>query len=209
MLMNTPLLSTTSLSFAYERRRIVDLWSQDFGPGLCWLRGPNGTGKSTRLKLLAGALQPQWGTACIAGIDLVKQPQDYRRQVFFVAAEPPPFEHLSPAERFGFLARLYPHADASAWQRHVEGFSLQPFLNQPLRNLSTGTQHKAALAAALALGTRVLLLDEPLIALDAASHAHLREALAEAARWSERLCLVVSHEALGVEPSAVIEIAAS
>lgn len=206
--MNTqvPLLATTSLSFAYERRRVVDLWSQDFGPGLCWLRGPNGTGKSTRLKLLAGALQPQWGTARIGDIDLVQQPLQYRREVFFVAAEPPPFEHLSPSERFGFLARLYPNSDAAAWQRHVDGFGLQPFLNQPLRALSTGTQHKAALAAALALGTRVLLLDEPLIALDAASHEHLRTALAEAANWRERLCLVVSHEALGVEPSAVIEL---
>lgn len=204
-----PLLSTTSLSFAYERRRVVDLWSQDFGPGLCWMRGPNGTGKSTRLKLLAGALQPQWGTARIAGIDLIKQPLDYRREVFFVAAEPPPFEHLSPAERFGFLARLYPHADAAVWERHVEGFGLRAFLNQPLRALSTGTQHKAALAAALALGTRLLLLDEPLIALDAASHAHLQEALAEATAWRERLCLVVSHEALGVEPSTVIELEAA
>lgn len=203
-----PLLSTTSLSFAYERRRVVDLWSQDFGPGLCWLRGPNGTGKSTRLKLLAGALQPQWGTAAIGGIDLLSEPLAYRREVFFVAAEPPPFEHLSPVERFGFLARLYPHADAAAWQRHAEGFGLQPFLNQPLRALSTGTQHKAALAAALALGTRVLLLDEPLIALDAAAHGHLRAVLAEAAAWRERLCVVVSHEALGVEPSAVIELAA-
>lgn len=205
--MNPPLLTTTSLSFAYERRRVVDLWSQAFDPGLCWLRGPNGTGKSTRLKLLAGALQPQWGTACIAGVDLMKQPLDYRRAVFFVGAEPPPFEHLSPAERFGFLSRLYPHADASAWDRHVDGFGLRPFLNQPLRALSTGTQHKAALAAALALGTRVLLLDEPLIALDAAAHGHLGEVLAEAAAWRDRLCLVVSHEPLGVEPSAVIALA--
>lgn len=204
--MSTTLLSTTSLSFAYETRRVVDLWSHDFGPGLCWLRGPNGTGKSTRLKLLAGALKPQWGTASIAGIDLNKQPLDYRREVFFVAAEPPPFEHLSPNERFGFLSRLYPHADAAVWRRHVDGFCLQAFLDQPLRTLSTGTQHKAALAAALALGTKLLLLDEPLIALDAASHDHLRTALAEAAGWRERLCLVVSHEALGVQPSAVIEL---
>jgi len=204
-----PLLSTTSLSFAYEQRRVVDLWSQDFGPGLCWLRGPNGTGKSTRLKLLAGALQPQWGTARIAGVDLVQQPLAYRREICFVAAEPPPFEHLSPGERFGFLARLYPNADASAWQRHVQGFGLQPFLDQPLRALSTGTQHKAALAAALALGTRVVLLDEPLIALDAAAHEHLQAVLAEAAAWRDRLCLVVSHEALGVVPSAVLELAAA
>ncbi|MDM4768400.1 ATP-binding cassette domain-containing protein [Pelomonas sp. SE-A7] len=203
----TPVLTAHSLSFAYERRRIVDLWSHEFGPGLCWLRGPNGSGKSTRLKLLAGALQPQWGSARVAGMDLKTQGLDYRREVAFVGAEPPPFEHLSPVERFGFLGRLYPRSDASLFERHVDGFGLRPFLNQPLRALSTGTQHKAALAAALALGTRVLLLDEPLIALDAAAQAHLQSVLAQAAAETGRLTLVVSHEALGVEPSAVVELA--
>ena len=203
----TALLSASELSFAYTRRRVVDLWSQDFSGGLCWLRGPNGTGKSTRLKLLGGALDPQWGTARIAGLDLRAQPLEYRREVALVSADPPPFEHLNPAERFGFLARLYPRSDASQWQRHVEGFGLTPFLKQPLRQLSTGTQHKAALAAALALGTRVLLLDEPLNALDASSHAHLQGCLREAAASSERLTLVVSHEPLGIEPGAELWLA--
>ena len=201
-------LHTEALSYAYgnSSRRVVDLWSQDFAPGLVWLRGPNGSGKSTRLKLLAGMLMPQYGSARLAGVDLMRQPLEYRRLVAFVGAEPPPFEHLSPAERFGFLSRLYPHADAASWRAHVEGFGLQPFLNQPLRTLSTGTQHKAALAAALALHTPLLLLDEPLNALDAASLAHLRGVLGEAALRRNRLALVVSHEELGVAPSACLEL---
>ncbi len=199
-------LHAEALSYAYANssRRVVDLWSQGFEPGLIWLRGPNGSGKSTRLKLLAGMLQPQYGSARLAGIDLMRQPLDYRRLVSFVGAEPPPFEHLSPAERFGFLSGLYPQADLASWRAHVEGFGLQPFLNQPLRTLSTGTQHKAALAAALALQTPLLLLDEPLNALDAASLAHLRGVLGDAALRRDRLALVVSHEDLGVEPTACL-----
>ncbi|MCV2358424.1 ATP-binding cassette domain-containing protein [Paucibacter sp. TC2R-5] len=202
-------LHTEALSYAYSNsaRRVVDLWSQTFEPGLVWLRGPNGSGKSTRLKLLAGMLQPQYGSVCLAGVDLLRQPLQYRRMVSFVGAEPPPFEHLSPAERFGFLSRLYPDADRASWQAHIEGFGLQPFLNQPLRTLSTGTQHKAALAAALALQTPLLLLDEPLNALDAVSLAHLRGVLGEAANSGEkRLLLVVSHEDLGLAPNACIEL---
>ncbi|MCV2371096.1 ABC transporter ATP-binding protein [Roseateles oligotrophus] len=201
-------LHTESLSYAYSgsSRRVVDLWSQSFEPGLVWLRGPNGSGKSTRLKLLAGMLQPQYGSARLGGIDLMRQPLEYRRLVGFVGAEPPPFEHLSPAERFGFLSGLYPHADVDRWREHVDGFGLRPFLNQPLRELSTGTQHKAALAAALALNTPLLLLDEPLNALDAVSLAHLRGVLGEAALRRDRLALVVSHEALGLEPSACLEL---
>lgn len=203
-------LQVRALSFAYpgQTRRVVDLWSQDFGPGLVWLRGANGTGKSTRLKLLAGALAPQYGSAELQGCDLLRQPLEYRRQVAFVGAEPPPFEHLSPSEYFGFLSGLYPRADVADWQQHIEGFGLQPFLGQPLRSLSTGTQHKAALAAALALNTPLLLLDEPLNALDAASLAHLRQVLARAAEARDRLLLLVSHEELGVAPSACVELSA-
>ena len=193
-----------ALSFAYQTRRIVDLWNHDFAPGLGWLRGPNGVGKSTRLKLLAGALAPQYGTAVVNGIDLLKQPLAYRREVAWVSAEPPPFEHLSPAELFGFLSGLYPRADAQVWGRHIEGFGLGAFVNQPLRQLSTGTQHKAALAAALALQTTVLLLDEPLNALDEKSLGYWRDCMAAAAQSAERLMLIVSHEALGVEPTATV-----
>jgi len=203
-------LHVRALSFAYagQTRRVVDLWSQDFGPGLVWLRGANGTGKSTRLKLLAGALAPQYGSAELQGYDLLRQPLAYRRQVAFVGAEPPPFEHLSPAEYFAFLSGLYPRADAAAWRGHVEGFGLQPFLHQPLRSLSTGTQHKAALAAALALNTALLLLDEPLNALDAASLTHLRAQLQRAAEARDRLLLLVSHEEPGVAASACVELSA-
>lgn len=205
--MSKPFLSTELLSYAYSHgRRVVDLWSQAFEPGLVWLRGPNGSGKSTRLKLLAGMLQPQYGSASLAGVDLLQQPLAYRRSVCFVGAEPPPFEHLSPAERFAFMSGLYPGADLGSWQAHIEGFGLQSFVHQPLRTLSTGTQHKAALAAALALRTPLLLLDEPLNALDAASLAHLRGVLGEAAQWRGRLALVVSHEELGLEPSACLQL---
>jgi ABC-2 type transport system ATP-binding protein len=201
-------LYTEALSYAYSesKRRVVDLWSQAFEPGLVWLRGPNGSGKSTRLKLLAGMLAPQYGKVGLVGVDLLREPLAYRRLVSYVGAEPPPFEHLSPAERFAFLSGLYPQADAASWHAHVEGFGLQPFLNQPLRTLSTGTQHKAALAAALALQTPLLLLDEPLNALDASSLAHLRGALGEAAQRRDRLALVVSHEELGVEPTASLHL---
>lgn len=200
----TVVLRVQALSFAYQTQRIVDLWHHDFAPGLCWLRGPNGVGKSTRLKLLAGALAPQYGTAAVNGIDLLRQPLAYRREVAWVSAEPPPFEHLSPAELFGFLSGLYPRADARAWSQHIEGFGLAAFVHQPLRRLSTGTQHKAALAAALALQTMVLLLDEPLSALDEKSLGYWRGCMALAAQSTERLMLIVSHEALGLDATATV-----
>ncbi|MDE2161425.1 MAG: hypothetical protein KGJ30_21170, partial [Burkholderiales bacterium] len=88
--------------------------------------------------------------------------------------------------------------DAAAAARHVEGFGLAPFLGRRLRELSTGTQRKVWLTAALAAGTRVTLLDEPLNALDRASLAYLRaEFAAAAAAAGPRAWIVASHEDLG------------
>lgn len=196
------MLEIRSLSFAYGTHRVVDLWSHSLGAGLTWLRGANGTGKSTRLKLLAGGLPPLYGSASLQGVDLLTSPLEYRRRVSWVGAEPPPFEHLSPQERFEFLSGLYPNADVQTWQAQVQGFGLQNFVHQPLRELSSGTQHKAALASALALRTPLLLLDEPFNALDQPSQGWLREQLIEAAAAPDRCVLIVSHEALGFAPSA-------
>ena len=72
-------------------------------------------------------------------------------------------------------------------------FGLGPHLGQRLSALSTGTQRKVALATALAVGTAVMLLDEPLNALDAASLAHLQGSLQAAAACTQQAWLVASH----------------
>ena len=72
-------------------------------------------------------------------------------------------------------------------------FGLAPHLGQRLSALSTGTQRKVALATALAVGTAVMLLDEPLNALDAASLAHLQGSLQAAAACTQQAWLVASH----------------
>ena len=193
-----PLMRVRDLTFSYPRRRVFTLWSHDFNGGLTWLRGSNGCGKSTLLKLLAGSLQAFAGQVEVQGLDVKGQPLHYRRSVFFCGPGPIVFDHLSPAEFFGFMRTLYPGVDRQALARHVDGFELNPFLNLPLSTLSTGTQRKVWLAIALCAGTRVTLLDEPLNALDAKSAAHLRAALLECAQDRSRAWIVASHEELGV-----------
>ena len=192
-----PLLHVAGLSFSYPQRHVFTHWSHDFSGGLTWIRGSNGSGKSTLLKLLAGALAPLTGSIAALGIDIQSQPLAYRRQVFWCGPGPVVFDHLTPTEYFGFMASLYPQHDAQALAQHVEGFALAPFVHSPLATLSTGTQRKVWIAMALSAGTSVTLLDEPLNALDAASAAHLRSCLAQAAQNPDRACLVASHEDLG------------
>jgi ABC-type multidrug transport system ATPase subunit len=191
-----PRLLVSELSFSYPQRHVFNGWTAEFDPGLTWLRGSNGSGKSTLLKLLAGALPPLAGRCAAQGIDLHQQPLAYRRAVYWCGPGAIAFDHLRVREFFGFVRSLYPGLDLAALPRHLEGFGLAPFVSVRLSELSTGTQRKVALAAALSVGTPVVLLDEPLNALDAASLRYLRAQLATAAAACRQVWVVVSHEPL-------------
>jgi ABC-2 type transport system ATP-binding protein len=136
----------------------------------------------------------------MAGIDATERPLDYRREVFWCGPGAIAFDHLRPPEYFAFLRGLYPRLDSAALESHLQGFGLAPFLHNRLSELSTGTQRKVWLSAALSAGTAVVLLDEPLNALDAASLAHLRTQLARCAADTERAWLLASHEAALAAP---------
>jgi ABC-type multidrug transport system ATPase subunit len=188
-------LQVTGLQFAYPERELFLGWSHHFGTGLHWVSGSNGCGKTTLLKLLAGALPLGQGELLAAGISERADPLAYRRQVFWCGPGAMAFDHLNPLEYAGFMRGLYPRFDVAAWQHHVEGFGLAPFLQQCLRELSTGTQRKAWLACGLSAGTPVLLFDEPGNALDEHSFAHLRSALV----LQPGCCIVASHGDLGLQ----------
>jgi len=199
-------LVVTDLSFAYPGRPVFDGWSAQFEPGLTWLRGRNGSGKSTLLKLLAGALPPLLGTLAVNGIDAAARPLDYRREVFWCGPGAIAFDHLRAPEYFAFLGSLYPRFDPLAAATYGDIFGLRPFVGARLSELSTGTQRKVWLAAALAAGTAVVLLDEPLNALDAASLAHLHQALARAAGAGRQAWVIASHDAPLPAPATPLEL---
>lgn len=201
-------LCIEGLSFSYPARHVFTAWSADLRPGITWLRGPNGSGKSTLLQLLAGALPPLAGRLVVRGIDQQLEPLAYRRAVFWCGPAGIAFDHLQHDEYFGFIAGLYPRLDAAALAAHVHGLGLGPFRRQRLSALSTGTQRKVALAAALAVGTAVVLMDEPLNALDAASAAYFRQALARLAAGPQAW-LIASHEALPGVQARVLDLAAT
>ena len=201
-------LRVQALSFSYPARHVFTAWSADFAAGLTWVRGSNGSGKSTLLKLLAGALPPLAGHLQVQGIAAAAQPLDYRREVFWCGPGAIAFDHLQPPEYFAFLRSLYPRLDSAALQGHVEGLGLPRFMGTRLAELSTGTQRKVWLAAALAAGTAAVLLDEPLNALDQASLAYLLAQLQHCAASSTQSWVVASHEALGAagESATLLEL---
>lgn len=204
------ILTATALDFWFPDRPVFSAWSHTFRAGLTWVRGDNGCGKSTLLRLLGGALSPQGGQLVLNGpsgrVDIAMQPLNYRRHVFWCGPDTLAFEHLTPPEYFGFIAGLYPTLDEAELAEHVAALGLLPHLEKRLDQLSTGTQRKVALAAALAANTRVVLLDEPLAALDRASVRHVCEVLADAAEGAQQAWVVTSHEDLGEAAEAAVAV---
>jgi ABC-type nitrate/sulfonate/bicarbonate transport system ATPase subunit len=169
------------------------------GHGLCLVRGGEGRGKTTLLRLLAGLQPPatghvraQAGTAWLA--DATDPGDDERRARDWLTVR---------------RAMLAPW-DARRERRLVEAFALGEHLDKELFRLSTGTRRKLALVAAFAGGAPVTLLDMPFAALDAPSREALGALLAEAAAHPSRAWVVADFERpeamAGLQLSAEIDL---
>jgi ABC-type multidrug transport system ATPase subunit len=188
-----PVLTMDQLWFSYASRPVIRGLTGEFSPGVTWVRGANGCGKSTLLKLLAGVLEPAYGRRSINGTDAARNPLEYRRQMFWCGPGHLPMGHLKATEYFGFLRGLYPGFDTGMLAVHCRGFGLEDVLSQPIATLSTGTQRKLWLTAALVVGTSAVLLDEPLNALDERSLAYAQATLTACSLGTQQACIIASH----------------
>jgi ABC-type multidrug transport system ATPase subunit len=193
------MLNVKNLFFNYPERSIFSGWKHSFLSGVTWVKGSNGCGKTTLLKLLAGALKPSMGEIELSGINQSAESLQYRQQIYYCGPGPIVFDHLTPSEFFGFMRNLYPNCQEESLKQHIEGLNLMPFQDVQLKHLSTGTQRKVWLAFALAAETKATLLDEPFNAIDANSLEYLRAALGRCSKDLSKIWIVASHQDLGDE----------
>jgi sulfate transport system ATP-binding protein len=140
------------------------------------LLGPSGGGKSTLLRVIAGLEAPDSGTVEIAGRDATREPPQ-RRNVGFVFQHYAAFKHMTVAKNvaFGLTIRKRPSEEIDARVGELlELVHLGGFAHRYPAQLSGGQRQRMALARALAVQPRVLLLDEPFGALDATVRKELR-----------------------------------
>jgi putative spermidine/putrescine transport system ATP-binding protein len=151
----------------------VDLTVPD-GKLVCFL-GPSGCGKTTLLRIIAGLETPSSGTVAFAGRDLTHVPAN-RRDFGMVFQSLALFPHMTVAENIAYPLRLR-RIEKSAQEKRVaellELIQLPHMANRPVTQLSGGQRQRVAIARAIASSPKLLLLDEPLSALD----AKLREAM--------------------------------
>jgi sulfate transport system ATP-binding protein len=173
------------------------------------LLGPSGGGKSTLLRIIAGLESADAGTIEIAGDEATHLPPQ-KRNVGFVFQHYAAFKHMSVAKNvaFGLEIRKRPKAEV---ERRVDELlklvHLQQFAHRRPSQLSGGQRQRMALARALAVEPRVLLLDEPFGALDAKVRKELREWLRRLHDEVQVTTVFVTHdqeEALEVADSLVV-----
>jgi ABC-2 type transport system ATP-binding protein len=149
---------------------------------VCALVGPNGAGKTTLLRILAGLAHPTGGTACILG-GAPRQDPGFLAEIGFLAQEIPLYRRLSAEDHIQIGARMNPRWDASLVRTRLAELRIP--LDQRVGTLSGGQRAQVALALTLAKRPRLLLLDEPVAALDPLARRHflatLTAAVADAA----------------------------
>ncbi len=197
-MMQTQKLSTfkaTALHFSYPNQELFHNFSASFTPGITLVRGGDGRGKTTLLRLLAGALAVQSGQLHINGAGLQEQPAHYKTQVFLTAPRSDAFDPLSVPDYFDTQRTKYAGFDDDVLADMTGGLGLQEHLHKQLFMLSTGTKRKVFLAAAFASHAPVTLLDEPFAALDAASIEFILRWLKTAANVHTRVFIVADFAA--------------
>lgn len=194
----TPVFHASALEGrAPDGRRLFVLDTLALHPGLALVLGDEGAGKTTLLRLLAGELPKQVGQAALAGHDLHAAPEAYRREVAWLDPANPTWEQVVVNDLWTQQSHLFARWNPDTLEDLVEALDLQAHRHKPLYMLSTGSRRKALMAAALASGAALTLLDMPFAALDGATSRTLRDVLADCADHPQRAFVVADYSAPG------------
>lgn len=206
--MNTrPLLQIENLQFAYPGEPpLLRDWSARIGPGVTQLFGDTGSGKSTLVRVIAGVLKAQ-GRLVLDGVDLDTAREAYLQKLFYVDPSTDRFDQVTGHACTETLRAGDADFDAARWQALIDTFNLAEHIAKPMYMLSTGSKRKVWLAAALASGRRLILLDEPTGGLDGPSVRALWASLGAFAESADRAVVVASSERIERVPlAATIEL---
>ncbi|WP_267243084.1 ATP-binding cassette domain-containing protein [Streptomyces sp. PR69] len=160
------------------------------------LLGPNGAGKTTTVRVLTTLLQPDSGSAVVAGIDVLKRPNEVRRSIGLSGQFAAVDEYLTGRENLQMVGQLYQMSARDAKARAaalLERFNLADAADRPAKTYSGGMRRRLDLAAALVVSPPVMFMDEPTTGLDPRNRQALWEVIEELVDGGTTLLLTTQY----------------
>jgi ABC-2 type transport system ATP-binding protein len=167
-IIDAPIINVRGLTKSFEGRKVVSDLDLTVNRGQIYgFLGPNGSGKTTTIRMLCGLLTPDGGSGTCLGYDLRTEAGKIKRQVGYMTQKFGLYEDLTIRENLVFVARVYglDRADARVDQA-LERLGLGGRADQLAGKLSGGWKQRLALAACILHAPRLLLLDEPTAGVD-------------------------------------------
>lgn len=188
------MLKILDLRKSYEDQLILSISESIIPPGIHWIQGENGAGKTTFLKILAGII-PYQGHLILEGIGEEKRNRSlYRKHVNYAEAEPQFPNFLSGTELLHFYEKVKGENDI--YPELIHKFGLLDYSNKNIKTYSSGMLKKLSLVLGLVGSPKLILLDEPLITLDTQAVSHLLDILSQWMKINPELTILfTSHQA--------------
>lgn len=187
------LLHIRHLQKSYGSHRVLEIDDWEITQGLYWIQGENGAGKSTLFRVLAGMLPYTASIVLDERYDLRTDPVEYRLRVSMGEAEPQYPAFLTPRDLIRFVARTRRAPQGQA-ENLSERFGVVAYENQPVGACSSGMVKKLSLVLSFLGNLRLIILDEPLVTIDAEARQCLFEVITEYRHQSVGF-LISSHQA--------------
>lgn len=186
-----PILNLTNVSKSFGLNKIYQNVSFSFKAGCYAIVGPNGTGKSVLMEMLAGVLPQDSGTITLENEGHNTSAQ-YKEALTFIPGAPSFFSGVTGDNFLKFIQSIKAPTNNVLIDKFIDGFRLKPYLCTRFSDMSLGTQKKLFLTT-LALGSRkLIIMDEPSNALDAVSVTFLAREIADLSRSG--IVIIATHD---------------
>jgi ABC-2 type transport system ATP-binding protein len=193
----TDMIRTEGLVKRYGKVTALDGLDLEVPKGtVLGLLGPNGAGKTTAVRILTTLLEPDEGTATVAGLDVMREPDKVRERIGLSGQAAAVDEHLTGFENLDMVGRLYHLGRTAARARAREllvEFALDEAGDRPTKTYSGGMRRRLDLAAALVARPDVVFLDEPTTGLDPRSRNQMWETIQELVRNGSTVLLTTQY----------------
>ena len=165
-----PILSVKNLTKEFKNFKAVDEVSFDVEEGeIFGLLGPNGAGKTTIIRIIATVLAPTRGTVEVLGFDIVKNPEEVRKNIGVLTTDIGVYERFSGRENLKYFGELYGLSKEVLEERINELANLlemRDFIDRKAGKYSTGMKQKLAIARSVIHNPKIIIFDEPTAGLD-------------------------------------------